>query len=242
MSILDKINPDELYLELGGFIQKSECAYFPERTHIAHIIYYSGLDSIEEITFEKLLAKGYRRSGTVFYKSICPSCRACIPIRINAQKFKISKSQRRVLRKNLKTQIVADNNVCNEKKFCLMNSYLEKKHDHKKFTLPEFEYYYCTSPVKTIDYKYYVNENLMGVGIVDFANVNISTVYFYFDLTYKNLSPGVFSILKEIEICQEKGFKYYYLGYFIENHPKMNYKAGYKPYELLIDGKWIEFE
>ncbi|MBO7638563.1 MAG: hypothetical protein J6S91_06260 [Treponema sp.] len=30
----------------------------------------------------------------------------------------------------------------------------------------------------------------------------------------------------------------YYLGYYIEDHEKMNYKRNYNPHELLIDGEW----
>ncbi len=47
----------------------------------------------------------------------------------------------------------------------------------------------------------------------------------------------------EIEACQKAGLAYWYAGFFIRGCEKMNYKADYRPYELLgADGVWREPE
>ena len=100
------------------------------------------------------------------------------------------------------------------------------------------------------DMEYYLDDKLVAVGMIDFtedANGNINALssnYFYYDVSNENLkrSLGVFSVLKEIELCREFGCKYYYLGLYLPDCKKMNYKSNYKPYQLLIDGKWIDGE
>ncbi|MDC0462534.1 hypothetical protein OAM34_06010 [Alphaproteobacteria bacterium] len=32
--------------------------------------------------------------------------------------------------------------------------------------------------------------------------------------------------------------KWLYLGYLVQNSPKMTYKSRFKPYQLFVDGKW----
>jgi arginine-tRNA-protein transferase len=239
--IYKQINFEELYLNLGGNLSQSPCAYFKEKTHIAHTIFLEPEYKINDKIFDILLSKGYRRSGPIFYKSICPGCGLCVPIRINVNDFTLSKSQKRVLRKNTDIEIKYDENICNEEKFELMNLYLLNKHDHKKLSYTDFKYYYYTSPVSTIDFKYYFKGKLIGVGIVDLAYNSLSTVYFYFDMNFAKLSPGVFSIIKEIQYAELHNKNHYYLGYYINSHNKMNYKTHYRPYELFVDNKWRQY-
>ena len=47
-----------------------------------------------------LVEHGYRRFGKYFSKPICKDCNECKSLRIDAQKFKLTKSLRRVIRKN----------------------------------------------------------------------------------------------------------------------------------------------
>ena len=46
------------------------------------------------------LASGDRRVGRMLYRTQCPSCSACEPLRVVVGEFRPSKSQRRVWRKN----------------------------------------------------------------------------------------------------------------------------------------------
>lgn len=97
-----------------------------------------------------------------------------------------------------------------------------------------------------VDMEYYLNGRLIAVGMLDIAEdgegnpAAISSNYFYYDVSEDVLkrSPGVFSVLKEIELCRQLGVEYYYLGLYLPNCRKMNYKTKYQPYELFLDGKW----
>jgi arginine-tRNA-protein transferase len=38
--------------------------------------------------------------------------------------------------------------------------------------------------------------------------------------------------------CKAKGLPYVYLGYWIAQSPKMAYKSGFRPSEVLLQGRW----
>lgn len=238
MKSLDKNIFNGLFLELGGDIYQSRCSYFKDKIHTAHVIFNEPGVIVDNEIFEKLLEKGYRRSGLIFYKSICPDCQGCIPIRINVSDFNPSKSQRKVFKKNSHVRILSEENNSSVLKYEIMKKYMEVKHGNTSLNYSSFDSNYCSSCVETKDFLYYYEDNLRAVGIVDLTDNCISTVYFYFDPDIKKFSPGVFSVLKEIEFCKTTAREDYYLGYFIKNHTKMDYKANFKPYELLINGKW----
>jgi arginine-tRNA-protein transferase len=42
----------------------------------------------------------------------------------------------------------------------------------------------------------------------------------------------------QIEQVRQLGLRYAYLGYWIEDSPKMRYKANFKPHQCLIAGDW----
>ena len=68
--------------------------------------------------------------------------------------------------------------------------------------------------------KYYVEDELIAVGVIDILPESLSSVYFFYLPKFKKLSLGVFGALKEINFIKHKNasfknFKYYYLGYYI---------------------------
>lgn len=72
---------------------------------------------------------------------------------------------------------------------------------------------------------YYLNDKLIAVSILDFLPSGLSSIYFIWDTDYAHLSLGSLSGLREIQMCQELDLGYYYLGYYIEDCNKMNYKG-----------------
>jgi arginine-tRNA-protein transferase len=45
--------------------------------------------------------------------------------------------------------------------------------------------------------------------------------------------------LAQIHRAHELGLSYVYLGYWIKQCDKMNYKTDYRPLELLINRRWL---
>ena len=82
---------------------------------------------------------------------------------------------------------------------------------------------------------------LLGVGICDVCSDSLSAVYFYFDPDEARRSLGTFSAIWEIEWAKHTGIPYYYLGYWVSGCGAMEYKASFRPCEMLgTDGIWRE--
>lgn len=94
---------------------------------------------------------------------------------------------------------------------------------------------------QTMKMEYYLKDKLIGVGIVDEGVDSLSSNYFYYDTDYLDRRLGIFSILQEIKLAQQLEKKYYYLGFYIEENPKMSYKKYFRPNQILENGEWRGF-
>eukprot|EP00180_Rhodochaete_pulchella_P003237 Plantae.Rhodophyta-Rhodochaete_pulchella.ctg53676.p1 GENE.Plantae.Rhodophyta-Rhodochaete_pulchella.ctg53676~~Plantae.Rhodophyta-Rhodochaete_pulchella.ctg53676.p1 ORF type:complete len:498 (+),score=62.99 Plantae.Rhodophyta-Rhodochaete_pulchella.ctg53676:50-1495(+) len=96
--------------------------------------------------------------------------------------------------------------------------------------------------------RYTLDGKLFAVGVVDVLPHCLSSVYLFYDPEFAFLSPGVLSALTEIdwvgkhvEQHPDTDLRFYFMGYLIPNCPKMQYKASFRPSELLCEetGRWI---
>jgi arginine-tRNA-protein transferase len=104
--------------------------------------------------------------------------------------------------------------------------------------IEDFERFLFTpwSPTKFLELR--LRERLLGVAVTDFAPNGLSAVYTFFDPDETARGLGTYAILRQIELAREHALPHVYLGFWIENHPKMGYKARFTPLELLGADGW----
>lgn len=97
--------------------------------------------------------------------------------------------------------------------------------------------------------QYRIDGKLVAVGVVDVLPYCLSSKYFFWDPDYAALSLGKLGVLREIEWVREASahcptLRYYYMGYYIHDCPKMRYKGEYKPSELrcAATGAWSDLD
>ena len=193
---------------------------------------------------DESLAGGDRRVGRMVYRTDCPTCTACEPIRIPTQTFKSSKSQRRILRKNEDVRVLMAPASFSPEKLRLFNRHkLERGLSAKEraYTRSGYERWLIESCVDTREFRYMIDDKLIGVSILDFGSKDISSVYFYFDPDYDDRSLGTFSALFEIQWMKSQGMRHYYLGLYVEECSHLNYKASGSITERFVGLKLCSF-
>ena len=185
-----------------------------------------------------MLALGWRRFGTMFFRPVCDNCSACTPLKVSVNDFKFSKSFRKVLNKNGRIKIVKAKPQYTEEKLELHNLY--HQHQAQKKGWPwhvisslEYKVLFCTPFEFAYEFQYYLDDKLIGIGYVDIFDTSFSSIYFFYDPEWHDASPGTFSILNEITYCTNHGITDFHLGYWVDACPSMKYKKRFTPYSLL---------
>ena len=193
-----------------------------------------------------LSKQGFRRSQNVLYRPACASCSACLSARINVTKFQLSRSQKRILRRNatLRRRRIAP--WATEQQYDLFRSYLDVRHAEggmADMDIFEFAAMIEETPVTSRVMEYTQSDGeLKAVCLTDIFDDGLSLVYSFFDTSHPQDSIGTYMILDHIEMAREAGFAYVYLGYWVPGSPKMDYKARFKGVEIFRDNHWRKFD
>ena len=215
------------------------CGYFAERT-AQNLVIDPAAPQLARI-YESALAKGYRRAGGHVYRPACRGCRACIAARIPVAQFQPDRSQRRCIEHNRDLRLVVAPAQFRDEYFSLYRRYLGARHASGGMDDPDIEdferfLYTPWSPTRFLELR--LGERLLAVAVTDFAPNGLSAVYTFYDPQESARGLGTCAILRQIELARDHGLPHVYLGFWIEHHPKMDYKARFKPLELLGADGW----
>jgi arginine-tRNA-protein transferase len=82
------------------------------------------------------------------------------------------------------------------------------------------------------------DSRLLGLAVTDVCITGLSAVYTFFDPVESARSLGTFAILQQVELARRRGIPWLYLGFWIENHPKMDYKRRFRPLQVRGPDGW----
>ncbi len=82
-------------------------------------------------------------------------------------------------------------------------------------------------------------QQLLAFAVTDMLDDALSAVYTVFDPEYSQRGLGTYAVLSQIDYCRSLSMDYLYLGYWIDGHPKMDYKSRFAAMETYdIEGGW----
>ena len=199
---------------------------------------------IDTHLFALLSRSGFRRSGDMLYTPKCPSCNACVSVRIPVTKFVPSRSQKRIWRKNCgDIKIAIEDVTFKQAHFELYLKYQRERHPDSSMCDDDPQKYMSFIQSEYSKSRFlcmYKDDELIGISVVDQFNGGISAVYTFFDPEYSQRSLGTYIILYMVKLARLKKIPYVYLGYWIDQSQKMNYKRNFKPLEGHIDRQWVD--
>ena len=219
-----------------------DCAYLEGRRAVT--LFADPYARLDTGIYNKLIQYGFRRSGRHIYRPACPSCSACVPVRLSAGRFRPNRSQRRCAARNADLTTHIRPAAFDPEHHALYLRYVGKRHAGGGMDVPEPEKYMeflVADWCETRFVELRLDQRLVAVAVVDVLDTGLSAVYTFFDPDLPRRSLGTAAILEQLRLCRQWGLDWLYLGYWIESCEKMRYKTGFRPLQFFRDGSWLDF-
>jgi arginyl-tRNA--protein-N-Asp/Glu arginylyltransferase len=237
------MTPEEIIV----FDRPLPCPYLAGLT--ARLPYRLPVEPLSPQQFDERLAEGDRRSGVFLYRTECPGCRACEPIRLNVSEFRPDSTQRRMKHRGDRHLTVhIGEPIVDRQRVDLFNLHrtgrgLVRDDGSDSGPIDERSYtgFLTETCCETIELSYWYADQLVAIAISDCGQDSLSAVYCFYDPSFRLLSLGTYSILRQVELCRASGRRFLYLGFYVENSPRMSYKARFRPHQRLVGGRWTDF-
>jgi arginine-tRNA-protein transferase len=231
-------NADRIRLFLA---QPSDCGYLPKR--VSRNLVCDPQFEYNKTTHTALSQQGFRRSGSFLYRPQCPSCNACIPVRVNVNQFQPGRSDRRCINNNRDIQVIPRPASFSAEHYALYSQYLGARHPEggMEDQGPEaYAQFFISDWADTVFYEFRLGRQLLGVAVTDRLEDGLSAMYSFYDHRQSKRSLGRYAILWQLQHAREQGFDWLYLGYWIDGCRKMQYKERFQPAEYFINGSWCQ--
>lgn len=198
--------------------------------------------------YPQALASGFRRSGDLVYRPHCAGCRLCVPVRVEVARFAPDRSQRRCLARNAAVTMRVCPAERSDEHFALYRRYLAARHagggmdGHGAL---EFDQFLVGnwSTTRFLELRDPAPDGhgpgpLIAVAVTDLVDDALSAVYTFFEPDHAARGLGTLAVLRQIEWARRDARDFLYLGYWLQGHPKMDYKQRFRPLQGFDGRRW----
>ncbi|MBV1786602.1 arginyltransferase [Marinobacterium sp. D7] len=218
-----------------------DCSYLPGRK--AKTLFVDPQAEVDGALYSQLSDLGFRRSGSHIYRPHCDSCNACVSVRIPVREFTPSKTQRRIWRRNSDLTVKRVAPQLTIEYYRLYDRYITERHADGDMYPPspsQFMSFLVEGRQPSTFYEFRDRQNeLVAIAVTDQLDQGLSALYTFYAPVLEKRSLGTYAILWQIESARQAKLDYLYLGYWVRDCRKMNYKTAYHPLDMLIADQWI---
>ncbi len=240
-----------------GTLGKKACGYFDDKREARLLRFgydqYASEENPLHISDPSLptsfrcAAKGISQQPNYNYITDCPTCNACVPLRVNTDKFTLSKSQKKLIAKtDASFKIENNHNLNRDELYLLYSKYMQARHSEdysgmQHWDKKTFNDWLDSSFLKLLMIK---DDKIIGCSLLDMNGDNTVLYYSFFDPDYSKDSPGKQLWLTAITTAIQNDLKHVYVGTWAKDSPKLDYKkdhSGLETYDVGT-GKWVDFD
>lgn len=203
---------------------------------MAFINEYFLRDQISPEQMDRLWARGWRHFGEYFFRYSNAlhddEVRLVIPLRIDLERFLLSRSQKRALARNSDLEVAIRPSFVDEAKHLLFNCHKQRF----KHNVPDTIYDFLSQspadrPCINREIAVLADRKLIAVSFLDIGRDATSGLYAMFEPDESKRSLGIFMILQAIQYSREIGCRYYHPGYAYRGPSFYDYKKNFSGLE-----------
>ena len=215
------------------------CGYYADRV-AQNLVIDPAAPQLDQL-YGPALARGFRRAGDHLYLPHCAQCHACTPCRVDVEHFRPDRAQHRCEKHNADLEVREAEAGYTEERHALYKTYLQSRHaggGMDTAAASDFQNFLTAPWSPTLFLELRLRDRLLAVAVTDVCADSLSAVYTFFDPDEAARSLGTFAILQQVALARRRQLPWLYLGFWIDGHPKMDYKRRFKPLQIRTATGW----
>jgi arginine-tRNA-protein transferase len=157
-------------------------------------------------------------------------------------RFCATRSQRRTWKRNADIQVKRVAAVFQDEHYQLYQRYVAQRHPGggmENYGPEQYQSFFGCRWGETWLYEFRCGADLLAVASVDHLLDGLSAVYTFFDPAQTQRGLGTYAVMWQISEAARLNLPHVYLGYWIAESDKMNYKTKFLPLEIYRNSSWI---
>jgi len=205
---------------------------------------YGEMEFVTDDQLDALLADGWRHFGSFFFRqrqSIHNDELVHVqPVRIRLADYQHKKRHRKLLRKNDSTRVLFAPANIDAHKMKLFEQHKTRFQEHTPHSIYDFlSQEPALAPTRMVECQLWDDDYCYAVSFLDVGSKSTSSVYAMFDLSYSDRSPGIHTLLAEIDYSIRQQKEFLYLGYAYDQPSFYDYKKRFPQLEKYDwEGQW----